>query len=351
MRVSELQFDLPPELIAQRPIEPRDASRLLVLDRAGVALRERVFREIDQELRAGDLLVVNDTQVVPARFFARRSTGGRIEAFFLNAGGDRWRVLLSPSARLKVGERLRVEVGEHSSRPTGAVDVALELVERRDRGEWIIRPEPPTSWLSLLHAIGQTPLPPYIHRDGAPDERDRQRYQTVYAERPGAVAAPTAGLHFTPELLQRLRAVGVGLARVTLHVGLGTFATVDAEDLNDHRMHAEWYEVSAETLSQLRAARSAGGRIVAVGTTSCRVLESIELASSGPLAGWTSILIQPPYRTRNVDALITNFHLPGSTLIALVMAIAGVERIRGAYRHAVDRGYRFFSYGDAMLIV
>lgn len=341
MRVGELDYDLPAELVAQQPAEPRDASRLLVVDRAADRPRHRTFREIVQELRGGDCLVLNDTRVLPARFFARRETGGRVEVFFLRCDASGWRVLLAPSARLRAGESLRVE------RDAGA---GLVLVERAERGEWLVAPRPPIDPLALLERVGQTPLPPYIRRKAAPDERDRARYQTVYAASPGAVAAPTAGLHFTPELLHHLDAMGVRTARVTLHVGLGTFAPVVVDDLDDHAMHEEPFAVSAEALQALRETRRYGGRIVAVGTTSCRVLESIDLAAAGPLQGSTRLLIQPGYAFRNTDALLTNFHLPRSTLLALVMALGGVDRIRRAYQEAIAARYRFFSYGDAMLI-
>ena len=347
MRLSELQYDLPRELIAQRPAEPRDAARLLVLDRSNGHVAHRVFGDIGDYLHPGDCLVLNDTRVIPARFFCRRPSGGKIEGLFLHEQRGTWRVLLKPSARLKGGERLRCEADE----------TEFVLCERHERGEWSLRPEPPVPPLELLRRIGQTPLPPYIQRDPAPDASDAERYQTVYACRAGAVAAPTAGLHFTPELLDRLRETGVRRADVTLHVGVGTFAPIDVEDLRQHRMHAEWFEVSQQAVAAMRTARAAGGRIVAVGTTSARVLESLELdRQARPVddvaaGGWTDLFIYPPYRFRNVDHLLTNFHLPGTTLLALVMAFATPEQIRAAYREAVERHYRFYSYGDAMLIL
>lgn len=353
MRLAELQYDLPEELIAQRPAEPRDAARLLVLERAGGRIEHRVFREIGDYLDPGDCLVLNDTRVIPARFFCRRATGGRVEGLFLHEEGDAWRVLLKPSARLRPGERLRC----------AHADVSLVLSERGERGEWLVRPEPAVPALDLLARIGRTPLPPYIRRGtdgrGEPEPADAERYQTVYAEQPGAVAAPTAGLHFTPPLLEGLARRGVLRATVTLHVGTGTFTPIEVEELSQHRMHAEWFEVTESAAATMQAARSAGGRIVAVGTTSVRVLESLTghagaAASETGFAtagGWTDIFIYPPYRFRNVDRLITNFHLPGSTLLALVMAFASPELIRAAYREAVERRYRFYSYGDAMMIV
>jgi len=344
MRLSDLQYDLPPELIAQQAIEPRDAARLLVLHRDTGRVEHRGFREITELLHAGDALVVNDTRVIPARFFLRRGTGGRVEALFLHEQPGGWRIMLKGSGRLKVGETLHCE--EFPAH-------CLVLAERLERGDWLARPVPPIPPLELLARIGQTPLPPYIHR-AAPDAADVARYQTVYADRPGAVAAPTAGMHFTPELLERLAATGVRRAGVTLHVGAGTFVPVQTEVLANHRMHAEWYEIGAAAADVLRDTRGAGGRVVAVGTTSARVLESlpdIDSPEFGPASGWTEIFLYPPYRFRNVDVLLTNFHLPGSTLLALVMAFATPEQIRAAYREAIAQRYRFYSYGDAMLIV
>jgi S-adenosylmethionine:tRNA ribosyltransferase-isomerase len=342
VRLSELQYELPRGLIAQRPVEPRDAARLLVLDRASGRMAHRVFRDIGDYLRPGDCLVLNDTRVIPARFFCRRQSGGRIEALFVREQGGLWRALLKPSARLKVGERLRCAEDE----------TELVLCEQHERGEWVLRPEPPVAPLELLRRIGQTPLPPYIQRDPAPDAYDAERYQTVYARRAGAIAAPTAGLHFTPGLLVRLREAGVQRADVTLHVGVGTFAPIEVEDLRQHQMHAEWFEVSEHAIASIQAARAAGGRIVAVGTTAARVLESLALDTQREAAaGWTDLFVYAPYDFRNVDRLLTNFHLPGSTLLALVMAFATREQIRAAYHEAIDQRYRFYSYGDAMLIL
>lgn len=377
MRLDELQYDLPPELIAQQPAEPRDSARLLVLDRATGEIAHHVFRDVVEYLRAGDCLVVNDTQVIPARFHCRRATSGRIEGLFLRADGQAWRVLLKRADRLRPGERLACERGE--------LDLVVE--ERHERGEWSLRPvarggdvppaadaapsadmPPPADALTLLGRIGETPLPPYIHRDGRPDATDAQRYQTVYASRPGAVAAPTAGLHFTPELLARLEQQGVRRTHVTLHVGPGTFQPIEAEDLSRHVMHSEWFELPVEAAAAIDAARAAGGRVVAVGTTSVRVLESAASQREAPASarragascratplhaaqGWTQLFIYPPYAFRCVDALLTNFHLPGSTLLALVIAFAGVELTRRAYAAAIAEQYRFYSYGDAMLIL
>ncbi|MBK8914639.1 MAG: tRNA preQ1(34) S-adenosylmethionine ribosyltransferase-isomerase QueA [Phycisphaerales bacterium] len=371
MLTSELDFHLPPERIAQHPVQPRDASRLLVLNRADGSIAHAVFRDVGRWLRAGDLLVVNDTRVVPARFFAQRAGGGRVEGLFLHGapqeGEGCWCTLLKPSARLREGERVRL-VG---------CDEMLLLARRLERGAWLVRTEPLMQPLPLLARIGSVPLPPYIRRKAqaatsdceaaATDAADRERYQTVYAARDGAVAAPTAGLHFTSGLLDSLRAAGVSICTVTLHVGVGTFAPIVVEDLREHAMHAEWFEVRSEARAALQRTRAAGGRIVAVGTTAARVLETIvrsELPERGvgadasraaradePLCGWTNIFLYPPQRLTATDALITNFHLPRSTLLAMVMAMAGVEPIRRAYAEAIREQYRFYSYGDAMLIV
>jgi len=347
VRLTELQFELPEELIAQRPAEPRDASRLLVLERSTGKIEHHTFREICRYLRPGDCVTLNDTRVIPARFFCRRATGGKVEALYLHQIGNLWRVLLKPASRLRVGEHLTCGNG----------DCKLVLDKRCERGEWDVHPEPAVEPLEVLQRIGQTPLPPYIHRPEKPDAQDEQRYQTVYARRAGAAAAPTAGLHFTPELLEELRAAGVNIAVLTLHVGLGTFAPISADDLAQHHMHAEYYEIDGRTIALLEATRSGGGRIIAVGTTSVRVLESLEFklgagkVPEGARSGWTDIFIYPPYRYRNVDRLLTNFHLPGSTLLALVMAFAGIEETRAAYAAAIEERYRFYSYGDAMLIL
>lgn len=347
MRLGELHYDLPTELIAQRPAEPRDASRLLVLDRATGRIEHRGFRDIGEYLRPDDVLVLNDTRVIPARFFCRRATGGKVEALFTHKSDDQWHVLLNPAARLRSGERLTCQHSEHE----------LVLCRRQDRGEWTVRPDPPIEPLQLLRRIGQTPLPPYIHRDPKPDAQDAQRYQTVYARKAGAIAAPTAGLHFTPELLRALHSAGVKVVNVTLHVGVGTFAPITVEELAQHHMHAEYYETDAQAIATLHATRTAGGHIVAIGTTSVRVLESLSsvLGEVGePQAadsGWTDLFIYPSYRFRNVDRLLTNFHQPYSSLLALVMAFAGIQQTRGAYAAAIKQRYRLFSYGDAMLIV
>lgn len=346
MKISELDYDLPAELVAQQPAQRRDASRLLVLPADCGSCEHRAFSELPKLLRAGDLLVLNDTRVLPAKLRLRRRSGAAVEGLFLREREDgRWEVMLDHSGRLKPGERLL----------TRAPGRELELIEHVGRGRWVARVQPSEGIDRDLSAMGTTPLPPYIRRadcSEAVEAEDRARYQTVYASRDGAVAAPTAGLHFTEELLGRVAEGGVRVARLTLHVSTGTFQPIIVEDLADHEMHAEWYELPAETAEAVAAATSAGGRVVAVGTTSLRVLETCVDAAGQvrPGSGWTDLFIYPPYRCRVVDALLTNFHLPRTTLLALVYAFGGVERVRRAYREAIEARYRFYSYGDAMLV-
>jgi S-adenosylmethionine:tRNA ribosyltransferase-isomerase len=314
MRSSELDYELPRALVAQRPAEPRDSSRLLVYDRAKNTTKHRRFSELPRELPRDTLVVVNDTRVVPARLRLTRETGGRAEILLLERhGGDGvWEALARPSRRLRQGERLG----------------PVELLERLGEGRWLVR--------LAGEPAGELPLPPYIAEAPA----DPERYQTVYARDAGSAAAPTAGLHFTPELLSSL-----DVERVTLHVGLDTFRPVTAADLSAHAMHSERYEVRREAWERIRAAK----RVLAVGTTTVRVLES--LARGAPLDGRTDLFIQPGFEFRRVDALLTNFHLPRSTLLALVMAFAGVDETRELYRLAIARRYRFYSFGDAMLLL
>lgn len=313
MRTSELDYDLPPELIAQRPRARRDESRLLVYRRATGAVRHRVFHELQAELGPADLVVVNDTKVLPARLRVRRPGGGEAELLLLEHVGDGlWEALARPSRRLRAGMRLG----------------AVELVETLGEGRWRVRLQG--------EPAGEPPLPPYITEPLA----DPERYQTVYADEAGSAAAPTAGLHFTPDLLERL-----AVERITLHVGLDTFRPITADLLADHEIHSERYSVEPAAWERIRAAE----RVVAVGTTSVRVLES--LARGAPLAGRTELFVTPGFDFRRVDALVTNFHLPRSSLLALVMAFAGVEETRRLYRLAIEERYRFYSFGDAMLIV
>ena len=351
METSAFDFDLPDDLVAQHPVEPRDAARLLVLRRDGGRIEHKTFGDLPELLAPGDVLVRNDTRVVPARLIGRReATGGKWEGLFLRelADGDgigpRWEILASTRGKPVAGETVVVANVDHR--------LILTLLDKRDAGRWIVRPESDEPAETLLSQCGQVPLPPYI-RKGREEPGDRLRYQTLYARSPGAVAAPTAGLHFTEDLFSRLAARGIATADVTLHVGLGTFRPIEAETIEGHVLHAEWGELSASTASILNAARARGGRVVGVGTTSARVLET---ASSGggecrPFAGETALYLRPGHAFRGLDALVTNFHLPRSSLLVLVSAFAGVEPIRAAYAEAVRERYRFYSYGDAMLII
>ncbi len=349
--LADLDYALPDELIAQHPLPARDASRLLVLDREAGALRDSRFGALPEWLRPGDLLVLNDTGVLPARFTARRETGGRIGGLFIKEEQPgMWRVLLENSKRLRIGETLSLRGGE------GEETVRFDLIEAHRAGQWRIRVEPCGPAGEILARVGRTPLPPYIRRsaeDPVTDGEDRLRYETVYARHPGAIAAPTAGLHFTDSMLDDLRARGIETATVTLHVGVGTFNPIRVSHLSQHVMHDEWYELNTEAARAIERCRQRDGRVVAVGTTTVRVLESAATNDRlvQPHTGMTDIFIYPPYRIRVVDALITNFHLPGSTLLALVMAMAGPAPVREAYRHAVAQRYRFYSFGDAMLIL
>ncbi|MDD4891684.1 MAG: tRNA preQ1(34) S-adenosylmethionine ribosyltransferase-isomerase QueA [Phycisphaerae bacterium] len=349
MDIELFDFDLPPEQIAQAPLADRAAARLLRLRRETGRIEHHTVRDLPALLRPGDLLVLNETAVVPAKLSLRRATGGRVGGLFLreieqDAPGElRWLVLLNSKGRLRIGETLAAD---------GDLATTLTVDSRTDEGQFEVSVRGAGgATIDILSRIGQTPLPPYIRRQ-AEQAEDRTRYQTVFARRPGAVAAPTAGLHFTDGLLAELAGRSVEIARVTLHVGLGTFEPVRAAAIEVHHMHSEWFDCPAATADAVNAARAAGRRVVAVGTTSVRVLESCadEAGRVRPRAGWTDIFIYPGYRFRAVDALLTNFHLPRSTLLMLVAALAGRERIMNAYREAVAAGYRFFSYGDAMLI-
>ncbi len=336
MRTDEFDFDLPPELIAQTPAPERAASRLLHLDCASGVLEDALFADLPRFLRAGDLLVFNDTRVIKARLFGAKASGGKVEVMVERVLDDLHALaFIRASHGPKAGSLLRL-----------ADAFEAEVLEKRDDLYHLRFPAPV---LELLERHGALPLPPYITH--AAGETDEERYQTVYAREPGAVAAPTAGLHFDAAMLARVEALGVRTARVTLHVGAGTFLPVRAERIHDHRMHSERYTIPAETVAAVRAAREEGGRVTAVGTTSLRALEAA--AQGGELAagsGETDIFITPGYRFRVVERLLTNFHLPRSTLLMLVSAFAGVEPVRAAYRHAVAQRYRFFSYGDAMLV-
>ena len=353
MRVDLFDFDLPEERIALRPAEPRDAARLLVV-RPGEELDDRVARDLPGLLRAGDALVFNDTRVIPAQLSGLRRRGGalaQIDAtLHMRVAPDRWKAFARPAKRLDVGDRIEFGHGGNACL-LGSLDATV--AEKGEAGEVTLAFDLSGPALDeALHAVGHMPLPPYIASRRVEDERDQTDYQTIYAREEGAVAAPTAGLHFTPELFAALDAAGIERHFVTLHVGAGTFLPVKADDTEDHRMHAEIGHVSAETAAALNAAKARGGRIVCVGTTSLRLLESAA-AEDGALAEWsgaTDIFITPGYRFRTADMLMTNFHLPRSTLFMLVSAFSGLETMRAAYDHAIRNGYRFYSYGDASLL-
>jgi S-adenosylmethionine:tRNA ribosyltransferase-isomerase len=339
LKTSDFDYPLPPEYIAQTPAEPRDSSRLLVLERATGHLTHTIFREIDRFLRPGDLLVLNETRVIPARLFGRKLTGGRIEILLLRRVDETtWDTLVGGKG-MTLGKRLQLEDG-----PTG------EVIEVRDGAERRIRFETPLA--DYLARAGHVPLPPYIHTPLA----DASRYQTVYAHHPGSAAAPTAGLHFTPELFARLKEQGIRQVFVTLHIGLDTFAPVTVDHPQQHVIHTEWCQLSQETADAVNQTKQAGGRVVAVGTTSVRTLESATRTTPPgqliqPFEGPTNLFILPGYEFRAVDAMVTNFHLPKSTLLMMLSAFAGRERMLAAYETAKREGYRFFSFGDAMLIL
>jgi S-adenosylmethionine:tRNA ribosyltransferase-isomerase len=353
--VSEFDFDLPEELIAQEPPEERGDSRMLLLDRKSGAWRDEAFRNFPAQLRPGDVLVLNDSRVIPARLYGTRSrraeeeqaTTGRIEVLLTEqVDAWEWNALVKPGRKLRVGD------GIEFARAAEDAGLRAEIIATGERGERTLRFAPVPDFERRLDALGHMPLPPYIHRADRP--LDRERYQTVYARPRGSAAAPTAGLHFTPQILDQLRTAGVDVCTITLHVGLGTFQPVHVADTKDIRLHTERYELSAECAEQINAARERGGRVVAAGTTTVRTLEHyVSLSEDGRLRahkGATDIFISPGFRFRAVDALLTNFHLPQSTLLMLVAAFAGREHALAAYRHAVAARYRFFSYGDCMFI-
>lgn len=367
---SDFDYTLPPGLVAQHPARRRDESRLMVVDRATGAIRHRVFRDIVDLVPAGDALVLNETRVFPARLVGRRESGAEAEVLLLRPAGEGrtlrapgpppdpnspenrgesmagrddphlWSALVRPGNKLKPGRR--VHVGD---------ELEVEVLDVEPDGTRIVRLVTGLSVEDALQRYGRMPLPPYVEREAGPE--DAERYQTVYARREGSVAAPTAGLHLTPEILAALEAGGVRIVRLVLHVGVGTFRPVEAEDPAEHEMHSEWYEVPPESAAALNATRAAGGSVWAVGTTVARTLETVtdERGVVAAGSGWTDIFIRPPYRFRGVDRLVTNFHLPRSTLLMLVSALAGYELTMRAYRVAVEEGYRFYSYGDAMVIL
>ena len=354
MRTADFDFELPEDLIALRPAEPRDAARLLVV-RPGATLEDRVVRELPQLLQRGDLIVFNDTRVIPARLNGVRERDGSsvgVEAtLHRRLGPDRWAAFMKPGKRLKEGDHVRFGAATGACE---AVGVGARVVEKGEGGEVVLAFDLTGALLDeAVAAHGMMPLPPYIAARRREDERDRRDYQTVFARHDGSVAAPTAALHFTPALLEALAECGVEQRFVTLHVGAGTFLPVKAEAVAEHRMHPEYGEVSAQTAEAINDARAAGRRVVCVGTTSLRLLESAadEDGTVRAFAGETAIFITPGYRFRAVDALLTNFHLPRSTLFMLVAAFAGLDAMKAAYAHAIARGYRFYSYGDASLLL
>jgi len=351
METAFFDYVLPPHLIAQHPSAERDRSRLLVVRRQSAMIEHRQFQDLPELLAPGDQLVLNDTRVLPARLVGRRArTGGRWEGLFLSQLPDgSWEILCQTRGRLLEGEDVAVDPGP----------LHLTLVRKTPDGHWIVEPHDPSptaglgprSATQILDQYGQVPLPHYI-RKGRAVAADRERYQTVFARRPGAVAAPTAALHFTPRLFEQLDRRSISCTFVTLHVGLGTFQPVQVERIEQHHMHREWGELSADAVSAINACRERRGRVVAIGTTAVRVLETV--VASGPLRPWsgdTDLYIYPPYEFRAVDALVTNFHLPRTSLLLLVSAFGGVDLMRRAYKTAIDHEYRFFSYGDAMLVL
>lgn len=341
MNTNDFDFELPEELIAQTPLEVRDSSRLLILDRDKKTMTDSQFDSILDQLQPNDALVMNNTRVLPARLYGEKpETHGHVEFLLLkNTQGDQWEVLAKPAKRLRVGAQVAFGDGR----------LIATVMEELEHGGRIVEFSYEGIFLEVLESLGEMPLPPYIHEK----LEDRERYQTVYAKENGSAAAPTAGLHFTTELLEKIEAKGVKLVYLTLHVGLGTFRPVSVDNLDEHEMHSEYYQFSQDAADTLNQVKEYGGRVVAVGTTSIRTLETIGNKFDGKLeadSGWTNIFIKPGYEFKVVDAFSTNFHLPKSTLVMLVSAFAGRDFILQAYRHAVDERYRFFSFGDAMFL-
>lgn len=340
MKTSDFYYDLPEELIAQDPLEDRSSSRLLVLDKKTGEREHRVFKDIIEYLKPGDCLVINDTKVIPARLIGERvGTGAKIEVLLLKRKeNDVWETLVKPGRKMKVGAQVSFGNGLLTGEVIDVVEEGNRLIQFHYEG----------IFEEVLDQLGQMPLPPYITHQ----LQDRNRYNTVYATHEGSAAAPTAGLHFTPELLEEIQKKGVEIARVTLHVGLGTFRPVKVEEVTEHHMHSEFYQIEEEAAEKINRAKDNGGRVICVGTTSCRTIESAadENGHLKACSGWTEIFIYPGYRFKALDCLITNFHLPESTLIMLVSALAGREHVLAAYEEAVKERYRFFSFGDAMFI-
>ncbi|MCL2367503.1 MAG: tRNA preQ1(34) S-adenosylmethionine ribosyltransferase-isomerase QueA [Oscillospiraceae bacterium] len=339
MKTSDFHFDLPKELIAQTPLERRDASRLLTLDKVSGAVGHHQFTDLPELLNPGDCLVMNDSRVLPARLFGARESGGAVELVLLqDLGEGKWLSLSRPGRKVRPGTKLIFGDGELTATVLEAVEDGNRIIQFHYEG----------IFLEVLERLGRVPLPPYITEE----LEDAERYQTVYAKAPGSAAAPTAGLHFTPEILQRIEEKGVKLIWITLHVGLGTFRPVKAENITDHEMHPEYCIITEEAAQAINETRAAGKRVICVGTTSCRTLESRAEADGTvlPYAGWTNAFIYPGYVFKCLDGLVTNFHLPESTLIMLVAALAGRENVLAAYNEAIRERYRFFSFGDSMFI-
>ena len=338
MLVTDFDYELPQELIAQHPMEPRDHSRLLVVDKKTGEIEHKHFYDLVNYLKPGDVLVFNDTRVIPARLHGTKDTGAHVEVFLLTRrDATDWEVLVRPGKKLQVGAKINF-----------SDELSCEVIEHTDFGGRVVRFKYDGIFEEILDRLGETPLPPYIT---APLE-DKERYQTVYSHELGSAAAPTAGLHFTKELMQRIKDKGVNISYVTLHVGLGTFRPVKVDDVTKHKMHSEHYEIPQETAKLINETKKNGGRVIAVGTTSCRTLESVATfyGEIKPCEGFTDIFIYPGYEFKVLDGLITNFHLPESTLIMLVSAFAGYDNVMNAYKTAVEEKYRFFSFGDAMFI-
>jgi len=349
MKTEKLQFDLPAELIAQQPCLVRSNARLLVVDRGSHELIDSRFNKIGDFLRPGDCLVLNDTKVLPARFFARRISGAKLEGLFLTEyTPGTWEVMLKAARKIKTGEHIYIKDKSKTN------FCKAQVLEKKQDGTCKLKLETSGNNETILDEIGFPPLPPYIKRDDDLEAAvaDQQHYQTVYARRAGAIAAPTAGLHFTNQLIERLKQAGICFAYLTLHTGTATFKPITAENIEDHKMHPEPFSLDEQNARIINSTKDKGGRVIAVGTTSTRALESTAIGSHvEETKGITKLFIQPGYEFKIVDAMVTNFHLPKSTLLALVAAIAGLENILGAYNHAIEKRYRFYSYGDAMLII
>ncbi len=345
-RLSDYDYDLPRERIAQQPLKTREDARLLVLYRSSGKIEHRTFREIIEYLHPGDLLVLNNTKVIPALIPGKRCSGASLELLLTQELGDnQWKALIKSNAKLKIGEEIY----------TDHYRIPAKLLDKDENGAWSIKFDEKYNVKDLLSKIGKMPLPPYIKRKKNEDtlsSLDKERYQTIFAQEEGAIAAPTAGLHFSQSILETIKQNGVEMGFVTLHVGAGTFLPIKADDIRSHVMHREYYECSRETIQNIQKAREEKRRIIAVGSTSCRVLETIAMGGKTPqLSGWTNLFIYPPFTFQYVDVLLTNFHLPKTTLFLLVTAFAGRENIMNAYETAKSNGYRFFSYGDCMMII